>query len=66
MAIPALAAINASTIALSACVDVRSSPLISIGPAIAPATNKKAPPLQSPSTVYLLSTMDEDDELALL
>ena len=51
IAIAALALISASIIALSAWLEVKSSPVTVIGPAMAPATNKKAAPLQSPSTV---------------
>ena len=43
---------TAANIALSACVEDGSNPFTTIGPAIAPATSRKAPPLQSPSTVY--------------
>ncbi len=43
---------SAPRMALSAWVESVSRPFTSIGPAIAPATSRKAPPLQSPSTVY--------------
>ena len=42
---------NACITALSACVESICNPFTAMGPAIAPATNKNAAPLQSPSTV---------------
>ena len=48
--ISAPASNKASTIFLSACVEVLFNPITNASPAIAPATKRNAPPDQSPST----------------
>src|SRR4030095_8376953 len=58
----ACALLNASMMALSAWADAISKPLMVMGPAMAPATNRNAPPLQSPSTAYVISDFAPDND----